>query len=92
MRQKQDQWRKPRSNGNHFTEDEINKVWAAYKANRAPKDIARELKCSSRSINRYYSMIREGRNFLCSKPRKVVPVIEVRRVPVDRFYHGSFDL
>lgn len=91
MRQKQDPWRKPRGPANHFTPDEIAEIKAAFIAERQPKDIAEQLKCSQRSINRYYAMLREGRAVL-SRETRTNPVIEIKRGPVDRFYRGSFEL
>lgn len=91
MRQKPESWRKPRGPANHFTPAEVEIVRAAFNANRTPKDIAEQLKCSQRSINRYFAMLRDGRDVLSRETRDTA-VVETKRAPVDRFYRGSFEL
>lgn len=54
-----DSWDKPRNQGQHFTDDEIAQIKIAYQTRRKPNDIARELKCSSRNVAKYYRQFRE---------------------------------
>lgn len=91
MRQKQDQWHKPRSRGNHFTAAELEVIKGAFKADMEPKKVAQALKCSSRSVRRYFEKLRDGRP-LRKDTREAIPVVETKRGPVDRRYHGSFEL
>lgn len=91
MRQKQDPWHKPRSPGNHFTEAEVETIRAAFESERKPKDVAEQLRCSQRSVNRYFAKLRSGQP-ISADHRKPAPVVQQKRGPVDRFYRGNFDL
>jgi response regulator of citrate/malate metabolism len=91
MRQKQDPWRKPRGPGNHFTDAEVEVIRGAFKARMAAAKVAEALKCSQRSVNRYFEKLRSGRPITADN-RKPAPVVETKRAPVDRFYRGSFEL
>lgn len=91
MRQKQDPWHKPRGNGNHFTDGEIAVIKQAFMAERPAAVVAAQLKCSQRSVNRYFEKLRAG-SPLRKDTRKAVPVAATKRAPVDRFYRGNFEL
>lgn len=51
---REDDWEKPRSKGTGLTTEEIGLIRLAYKAGRDYRDIARELKCASRTTSKYY--------------------------------------
>jgi hypothetical protein len=50
----------PRSKGNHLSENEVVLIIKAFAENRHPRDVANELECSIRSIQRYYHNLRGG--------------------------------
>lgn len=80
-----DDWEKPRSKGTHLTEDEIAAVKLAFQNGRHIRDVARELKCASRTITKYYGLLRaEG-----------APQTPTRRKPTvprsSRFYQSNFE-
>lgn len=54
-----DDWSKPRGNGTHLTSDEIANVRRWFREGRSANDIARELKCSTRSIQARFQKFRE---------------------------------
>lgn len=81
-----DDWEKPRSKGQHLTADEIALIRRGYLTNRFYRDIARELKCSSRVVSKYYGLfqaegLRKGRDL---EPKK--------KVGEGRFYKSTFSL
>lgn len=55
MSSTRDDWEKPRSKGTHLTDAEIEMLRAAFRVGRSARDVARDLKCSSRVANKYYS-------------------------------------
>lgn len=82
MSWRQDDWIKTRSNGVHLTEDEIAGVKRSFVAGEKIYDVAKRLKCSSRTIVKYYGFFRaEG---VREKPAK--------RPLADRHYKSSFEL
>jgi hypothetical protein len=95
-----DDWDKPRTQGNHLTDDEIKKLRVAYTTGRHPSDIARELQCSSRVANKYYAMFRG--NSPVSRVRRPRDAVVARAVaastpqpapqPKSRFYTSNFEL
>jgi response regulator of citrate/malate metabolism len=91
MREKQDQWSKPRGNGNHFTAAEVEVIKGAFEADLTAKKVAQALKCSSRSVRRYFEKLRDGMP-ISADTRKPTLVVQIKRGPVDRRYHGSFEL
>lgn len=91
MREKQDQWSKPRGNGNHFTAAEVEVIKGAFAAKMTAKKVAQALKCSSRSVRRYFEKLSTGLP-ISRETRKPVPVVVIERAAVDRRYRGSFDL
>lgn len=92
MREKQDQWSKPRSNGNHFTAAEVEVIKGAFAAKLTAKKVAQTLQCSSRSVRRYFDKLRSGRPITANNRRPTATVVQQKRGPVDRHYRGSFDL
>lgn len=91
MRQKQDPWRKPRGNGNHFTAAEVEVIKGAFAARLTAKKVAEALQCSQRSVNRYFEKLRTGAP-ISADHRKPVLVVDNKRAPVERHYHGNFEL
>jgi hypothetical protein len=79
-----DDWHKPRTQGNHLTADEIELIRAAFKAGRKPSVIARELKCASRTVSKYYQQFRRGD----------VPVVKRFRPAIQnrRFHTSDFEI
>jgi transposase len=80
---KADDWEKPRSKGQHLTEAEIATIKQDYLAGRHYRDVAKDLKCSSRIVSKYYGLFRaEG------------AVQNPKRPPVaqNRFYKSDFSL
>lgn len=59
MPRAKDDWVKPRSRGQHLCEDEIATIKHGYRNGRTVRDLARELKCSSRTVAKYYGFFRE---------------------------------
>ena len=80
---RRDDWAKPRSHGTKLTEAEIAKIKAAYRAGRAVRDIARELKCASRTVSKYYGFFSaEGVVKTPERPKRKLP---------ERHYKSNFD-
>ncbi|MBR0868893.1 helix-turn-helix domain-containing protein [Bradyrhizobium tropiciagri] len=79
-----DDWKKPRSKGNHLTDAEIAQIKEAYKAGRTSRDIARELKCASRTTSKYYGFF-EAEGVKKHSESRPTP-------PGPRFYKSSFEL
>lgn len=81
----EDDWEKPRSHGTHLTESEIDQIKQAYIDELMVRDIARELKCSSRVAYKYYSLFRaEGvrqKTDLQKTAQKIGP----------RYYRSNFE-
>jgi hypothetical protein len=83
--QARDEWEKPRSKGQHLTEQEIALLKTSYKAGHSPREAARAIKCSSRIANKYYSYFRaEGVRRTIDNP--------LPTAPASRFYKSSFEL
>lgn len=78
-------WEKPRGKGQHLTEAEIEQLKVAFNASRPSRDIARELQCSTRVVNKYYSYFRVDGT-------KQEPSPRVKPTLPGRFYRTSFDL
>ena len=77
-----DDWEKHRSKRQYITPQEIDLVREWYLAGMTSYDVARELKCASRSIRARFAKLRqEG----LRRPGDPVPV-------VDRRYRGSFEV
>jgi DNA-binding Lrp family transcriptional regulator len=61
MTRPKDDWEKiPRKGSAHFTEAEIETMKAGYRNSRPARDVARELKCSSRSVIERYRAWRQA--------------------------------
>ena len=72
---KVDDWEKPRSHGTRLTEAEIQFMREGYLSSRLYRDVARDLKCSSRIASKYYSLFAaEG-----VRPQNIPAVLPVRR-------------
>lgn len=54
MGDNRDDWEKPRSKGTHLTPSEIDFIREGFCAFRLHRDVARDLKCSSRIVCKYY--------------------------------------
>lgn len=78
-----DDWDKPRSRGTHLSDAEIELVKRAYRDERKIRDVARELKCASRTVSKYYGFFREEGVRTKSTPAKPV------RGP--RYYTSNFE-
>lgn len=86
-----DNWSKPRSNGNHLTQAEIGKLRVAFNCGREPRDIARELQCSSRVAQKYFGQFRGDGAYRRHKPEP--RMVEPSPAPVQpRFYKSNFEL
>jgi len=87
--QAKDDWQKPRNHGQHLTEEEMAAIRVGYRTNRAAKDVARELQCSTRTVNRYYGILRaEGET-----RHKIPPPTPKATAPAkSRFYKSTFEL
>jgi len=84
-----DDWEKPRSHGQRFTEAECDLVRNAFYADRPARDVARELKCATRTINFRYALLRcETPVRHRTKPRTVRKKIDKE----SRFYKSNFEL
>jgi len=77
-----DEWKKPRSHGQHLTEGELAEIKRAFLASEKIRDVARRLQCSSRVVTKYYGLLRA---------QGTVPVGPKKPLP-DRFYKSSFEL
>ena len=53
-----DDWEKPRGKGGHLSAPELAKVQEGFQHRRHIRDVARELKCSSRTVTKYYGLFR----------------------------------
>jgi hypothetical protein len=56
-----DDWEKPRGRNDHLTAVEIKQIRVAFNCGLKPRDIAREIKCSSRIAFKYFAMFRTRR-------------------------------
>ena len=80
---KADDWEKPRSKGQHLTETEIATIKQSYLVGRNFRDVAKDLKCSSRIVSKYYGQFRsEGAVQNAKRPA----------VAQNRFYKSDFSL
>ncbi len=81
-----DDWEKPRSRSMHLTEDEIAFIREGYRAGRSIRDVARSLKCSSRTVVKHYGFLTaSGIPRGEEKPTVSVPPRKTR------FYTSSFE-
>lgn len=86
-----DDWEKPRSKGDHLKAHEIAQIRVAFRCGRKPRDIARELKCSSRVAAKYFAVFRGGATRRERAPKMVIQA-EPRPVTQGRFYKSNFEL
>jgi hypothetical protein len=84
-----EEWSKSRSHGMHFNDDEMELIRKAFTENRHPRDVARELGCTMRSIQRYYQKFRgnddKPRHYNIMRSRFQKP-----KLP-QRHYQSSFE-
>lgn len=87
-----DRWRKPRSNGDHLSNEEVELIRKGYRQGRSSFDIARELQCSTRTVDKYFVIFRSG----CDVNARHRAVQSLQRTPKQvlqsRFYKGNFKL
>jgi hypothetical protein len=87
-----DDWEKPRTKGMKLNAAEIARLRVAFNTRTHPRDIARELKCSSRVTSKYYAMFRGRPHQRHAKPKIVAPVREPKPLVTPRFYTSNFEL
>ena len=80
--QQKDDWQKPRAKWQHLTEAEIARIRIAYQQRRKNRDIARELQCSTRVVQKYYAQFADQGIPQQREPAPARP----------RFYKGNFEL
>lgn len=84
-----DDWEKPRSTNQHLTQAEIAKLRVAFNCGRKPRDIARELQCSTRVAAKYFARFRGDLSYRRSMPEMVErPAVRTQA----RFYKSNFEL
>jgi DNA invertase Pin-like site-specific DNA recombinase len=89
-----DDWGKPRSNGTPLTAEEIKRVRTAFNQGRHVRDIARELQCSRRTVDKYYAEFR-GRPNVRHKPLYRQLIHAPKPAPAaaqSRFYKSNFEI
>ena len=78
-----DDWEKTRFNGKHLTPEEVGIIRKGFKEGRDVRAIARELKCASRTVTRYYELfMAEGVSRKKAGPTVPRP---------SRFYRSNFE-
>lgn len=96
-----DTWKKPRSHGDHFNKFELDYINESHKNRLPPMDVAKQLKCSVRTIQARYTNLNKNkppskriapirtpvRKPLMDKPERT-PVAIVR---ASRFYKSNFE-
>lgn len=91
-----DNWEKPRSRNEHLTQAEIARIRVAFNCGLHPRDIARELQCSSRVAMKYYAQFRGKPHQVTKRPRtkyrEIIPAPAPKPVPHSRFYKSNFEL
>lgn len=65
-RNRKDDWDRPRSKSQHLTPAEVQLIEDGFAAKRHPRDVARELKCATRTVYGYFAA-------LAGKPNKFFP-------------------
>lgn len=95
MMPRKDNWEKPRTQGMPLTATEIQRLRKAFRDDVHHRDIARELKCSSRTACKYYMIFRGGPMPKSASrykypEKKAVPEPKARLKP--RFYTSTFEL
>lgn len=94
MAWKTDDWAKPRSNGTPFTEEERAFVKAGFEAKRSPRDVARDLQSSSRTVARHFVRLRRHAEIEAAKAARAASTDKFDPVKAReaRFYRSSFEL
>ncbi len=89
-----DDWVKTRSHGHGLSEDEKEVIRKARLIGRPPRDVARELKCSTRVVAKYYRIFaghsRPERHSGAPRGTRPKPARRHPSLP-DRFYHSNFE-
>lgn len=81
--QRKDDWPKPRATWQYLTEAEIARIRLAFQQRRKNRDVARELQCSTRVVQKYYAQFaNQGIPQQCELPGAAP----------SRFYRGNFEL
>jgi hypothetical protein len=83
MTRPKDDWEKPRSHGTALTEGEMAYIKREMMGGRSAHDVAKELRCATRTVDRHFAAFRTEE----SKHRE-----PRRRVAQDRFYKSNFEL
>lgn len=77
MNWNKDDWDKPRTNGDKLTQAEIEFIWKSRREGKKIVDIARELKCASRTVKKYSGAMR--------------PLRQSRAPAKPNLYHSMFE-
>lgn len=93
MGNRKDDWERPRSKGQHFTPAEMRVIEDGFAAKRRPRDVARELRCATRTVYGHFAA-------LAGTPNKFFPRKKVRKqsmqgrpmpaLGASRFYKSEF--
>lgn len=87
-----DDWKKPRGHGEHLTSDEKEFIAEGFRKGRTARDVARDLKCASRTVQIYYRAMKGD----TSPKRARIKVIERPKAPppdrAKRFYRSNFEI
>lgn len=85
-----DDWERSRNEGQHLTDAEIEIVRDGFRNGRPPRDVARDLKCTTRVIMQRYRRLRE--THASRKVRRPVDAPSIPAEPKSRFYKSNFEL
>ena len=82
-----DDWEITRKIGQNFTGAELAVVRESYRKDISPRDVARQLKCSTKAIQKHYRDLSDAPRSHRRKvePRRKIPMFE------GRFYHSDFE-
>lgn len=97
---RKDDWERPRNTGQHLTPDEVRVIRDGFAAKRKPSDIARELKCASRTVYAHFAVLKGApRKYYVRKRRakqlagsesSVGATAPARAATPSRFYKSDF--
>lgn len=82
---------KDRTQGNKLRADEIAKLRYAFNAGILAREMAVELNCTDRTVNKHYRLFR-GFPLKRGKKPKVIKPSPVKPQPKSRFYTTTFEL
>lgn len=80
-------WEKPRSKSTHLTAEEIQQLRVAYNCGKLAREAARELKCSTRTVNKYFADFGGNSNRVIGK--RQFERRPIRPVAGDQYYFES---